>query len=78
MKWKRYDTDNKFLPLHEDLAEGEHPKFGKFEVLRSLDGGQIFVKCEGETWMLTLRDMTDAFFDMKEKAARRQKRRKSA
>ncbi len=68
-QWKPYEE--KFLPLHEDLASGEHPEHGAFRLMISVPPGGLYVSLvpgedgagETELYELTTRDLMDGFFE---------------
>lgn len=57
------DFTGKYLPLHEEMASGEHPEHGPFRVLRSMMDGALIVEGGDRRKVLTLRAIMDGFFE---------------
>jgi hypothetical protein len=60
-------TKTEALYLHDQVADGDHPRLGKFEVNRTLPGQNIIVnimggKKKGWYWV-DLRNIVDCIFD---------------
>lgn len=59
--------EGKYLPLHEEVATGDHPEHGPFRVLRSLVDSSIIIECAGRREVLTLRALMDGYFEARAK-----------
>ena len=55
--------EGKYLPLHDEVATGDHPEHGRFRVLRSMVDSSIIVECAGERQVLTLHALMDGYFE---------------
>lgn len=54
------------MVLHEEIATGEHEKYGKFRMIRDISVGTIYVDLAGQCYELSMRDIMNALIDQKE------------